>query len=134
MGIRRRCSRPSCSRQAVATLTYNYGESVVIVGPLSPVAEPHAYDLCQVHDDRVSAPRGWEVVRIAIEPIDRHLAQADMEALAHATREDGTPVPSATSSSATLFDEDEELRGAVGAEGIRRGHLWALPTSADAGY
>ena len=30
-----------------------------VLGPLATYAEPHAYDLCEVHSERMSAPRGW---------------------------------------------------------------------------
>ena len=46
----------------------------------------------------------------------------DLEALANAVRE----AAAAPATSATLFDEVEQ-RPAVGSEGVRRGHLRALP-------
>ena len=60
----RRCSRAACGRPAVATLTYAYSDSTAVVGPLATYAEPHSYDLCDAHADRLTAPRGWEVVRL----------------------------------------------------------------------
>ena len=60
---RRRCSKPSCNGPAVATLTYVYADSMAVLGPLSQSAEPHSYDLCERHADRLSAPQGWQVVR-----------------------------------------------------------------------
>src|SRR4051795_12973052 len=39
-----------------------------VVGPLATYAEPHAYDLCDEHSERLSAPRGWEVLRLALDP------------------------------------------------------------------
>lgn len=45
------------------TLTYDYADSLVAVGPLSPVADPHGYDLCSVHDARLTVPHGWHVLR-----------------------------------------------------------------------
>ncbi|GLK17707.1 MULTISPECIES: DUF3499 family protein [Herbiconiux] len=59
----RECSRPSCRGEATTTLTYDYADSLIVVGPLSPVAEPHSYDLCARHIDRFSAPQGWQVMR-----------------------------------------------------------------------
>ncbi len=47
------------------TLTYDYADSLIVVGPLSPVAEPHSYDLCARHIERLSAPQGWQVMRHA---------------------------------------------------------------------
>ncbi|WP_243063547.1 DUF3499 family protein [Humibacter sp. RRB41] len=59
----RSCSKVACSREAVATLTYDYGDSMVVLGPLSIAHEPHTYDLCAIHAERLSAPQGWQVVR-----------------------------------------------------------------------
>jgi hypothetical protein len=59
----RPCSRVACTADAVATLTYVYADSMAVLGPLSVRAEPHSYDLCARHADRLSAPRGWQVVR-----------------------------------------------------------------------
>ncbi|MWB98858.1 DUF3499 family protein [Agromyces seonyuensis] len=61
----RACSRPACSAEAVATLTYDYAASIVVIGPLSFVREPHSYDLCARHAERTSPPRGWQVIRHA---------------------------------------------------------------------
>ncbi|MCX7521072.1 DUF3499 family protein [Microbacterium sp. STN6] len=59
----RPCSRAACQREAIATLTYDYADSMAVLGPLSLVHEPHSYDLCAVHAERMSAPKGWQVVR-----------------------------------------------------------------------
>ena len=61
---RRSCSRQTCSRAAVCTLTYVYSDSTAVIGALSARSEPHAYDLCAFHADRMTAPRGWRVVRL----------------------------------------------------------------------
>ena len=62
----RTCSRTACGNRAVATLTYVYADSTAVLGPLATFAEPHAYDLCEAHSERLSAPRGWEVLRLAL--------------------------------------------------------------------
>ena len=54
----RRCSRTACDRPAVTTLTYVYADQTAVLGPLATYAEPHAYDLCDAHGERLSAPRG----------------------------------------------------------------------------
>jgi hypothetical protein len=59
----RPCSKVACLEQAVATLTYVYADSMAVLGPLSRVAEPHSYDLCEKHADRLSVPQGWHVIR-----------------------------------------------------------------------
>ncbi|MEJ1230309.1 MAG: DUF3499 family protein [Galbitalea sp.] len=61
----RPCSKVACSDEAVATLTYVYADSMAVLGPLSQMAEPHSYDLCARHAERLSAPLGWRVVRLA---------------------------------------------------------------------
>jgi hypothetical protein len=59
----RRCSRTACAAEAVATLTFDYADSMAVLGPLAIVREPHGYDLCSRHAARTSAPVGWQVVR-----------------------------------------------------------------------
>lgn len=72
----------------MATLTYVYSDSTAVVGPLATSAEPHSYDLCERHAVRLTAPRGWEVVRyegdFPAEP-----SADDLTALAEAVREAG---------------------------------------------
>lgn len=52
------------------TLTYAYAESTVVIGPLATRVEPHAYDLCSFHAQRLTAPQGWEVLRLADAPLE----------------------------------------------------------------
>lgn len=59
----RQCSKVACSQEAVSTLTYVYADSMAVLGPLSTSSEPHSYDLCERHAERMSAPQGWQVVR-----------------------------------------------------------------------
>jgi hypothetical protein len=59
----RPCSKVACTADAVATLTYVYADSMAVLGPLSQKSEPHSYDLCERHADRLSAPQGWQVIR-----------------------------------------------------------------------
>jgi hypothetical protein len=59
----RQCSKPSCQREAVATLTYVYADSMAVVGPLAPTRSAHGFDLCAEHAERLSAPQGWRVMR-----------------------------------------------------------------------
>jgi hypothetical protein len=47
----------------VRTLTYVYADSMAVLGPLSMRPEPHSYDLCDRHSERLSAPNGWQIVR-----------------------------------------------------------------------
>ena len=93
----RRCSKPACARPAVSTLTYVYADSTAVLGPLATYAEPHCYDLCQVHSERMTVPRGWEVVRLEPDPDALRPSSDDLEALANAVREAARPRPGAHS-------------------------------------
>lgn len=59
----RLCSRSACADEAILTLTFDYADAMAVLGPLSDRREPHSYDLCARHSERVSAPVGWQVVR-----------------------------------------------------------------------
>ena len=59
----RLCSKVACRSDAVATLTYDYADAMAVLGPLSIRHEPHSYDLCERHAERLSVPQGWQVVR-----------------------------------------------------------------------
>ncbi len=91
-----------------------YADQTAVVGPLATYAEPHAYDLCDRHSERLSAPRGWEVLRLAND--DRQGPSSDdLLALADAVREAAQPRPVEVP-----LNPQEPL------EGTRRGHLRAL--------
>ena len=87
----RRCTRTACGRPAVATLTYVYADSTAVLGPLATYAEPHCYDLCAEHAERLTAPRGWEVMRLAPEAHAPGPSDDDLLALADAVREAARP-------------------------------------------
>lgn len=93
MSPARRCSRTACDRRAVATLTYVYADQTAVLGPLATYAEPHAYDLCDLHAERLSAPRGWEVLRLISDLSPRGPSDDDLLALANAVREAARPAP-----------------------------------------
>lgn len=84
MTLTRQCSKTTCARPAVATLTYVYAEQTAVLGPLATYAEPHTYDLCEEHAVRLTAPRGWDVVRL---DNDTAVPPDDLVALAEAVRE-----------------------------------------------
>ncbi len=112
----RRCSRTACSRPAVATLTYVYADSTAVLGPLATYAEPHCYDLCAEHAERLTAPRGWEVMRLS-DTGPAAPSRDDLLALADAVREAARPAAPVTPSGRTSARTVE-----VG----RRGHLRVL--------
>ncbi len=93
----------------MATLTYQYEDSTVVVGTLSQRAEPHSYDLCVRHADAFTAPRGWDVVHLHQEFVEPEPSPDDLDALAHAVREAGR--------------RPEPQQDVAEAEPPRRGHL-----------
>jgi hypothetical protein len=62
-----------------------------VLGPLATYAEPHCYDLCAVHAERLTAPRGWEIVRLSPDFIPPPPSHDDLLALADAVREAARP-------------------------------------------
>ncbi|GEL16954.1 hypothetical protein PA7_07910 [Pseudonocardia asaccharolytica DSM 44247 = NBRC 16224] len=98
----------------MATLTYVYADSTAVVGPLATQAEPHSYDLCNAHAHRLTAPRGWELVRFEGEFAPPQPSCDDLTALAEAVREAGR------------VDRPVEHPPTTGTG--RRGHLRVLPT------
>lgn len=99
----------------MATLTYVYADSTAVVGPLATQAEPHSYDLCTVHAQRLTAPRGWELVRFEGEFAPPQTTADDLTALAEAVRE--------ASRTSRAVDPVPASAGGTG----RRGHLRVLP-------
>ena len=125
MSLSRRCSRTACGKSAIATLTYVYGDQTAVVGPLATYAEPHTYDLCADHAERLTAPRGWEIVRLSGEYVEPEPSHDDLLALANAVREAGRPrLGEAPRTVAVSQPRDEDASGAV--ETGRRGHLRVL--------
>jgi hypothetical protein len=114
----RRCSRSGCPGPAVATLTYVYSDSTAVLGPLATQAEPHCYDLCQGHARALSAPRGWEVIRLAVDESPKPSSD-DLLALAEAVREAGLGYEAAPA-------EERSARRVGVVELGRRGHLTVL--------
>ena len=136
MNVPRRCCRPGCAHYAVATLTFVYSDSTAVVGPLATVSEPHSWDLCVIHAGRITAPRGWELVRHA-GPLPSHPDEDDLVALADAVREGRDAAPPINGFIAAGFSDP--VTGVHGgalmapparrpeSNGRRRGHLRVLP-------
>ena len=110
----RRCSRASCTSTAIKTLTYIYSDSTAVLGPLSTYAEPHNYDLCAVHSQRLTVPVGWNVIKEEVIDHNSGPTEEDLMAIADAVRE----VANADLSSKSMQPE-------LG----RRGHLRVLPSN-----
>ncbi len=126
MSLSRLCSRTGCRRPAVATLTYIYRDSTAVVGPLATYAEPHTYDLCGDHAERLTAPRGWDIVRLAGEYVEAEPSHDDLLALADAVREAARPRVATAGRPAVAAQPAAPVRAAR--EPGRRGHLRVLPS------
>lgn len=111
-GSGRQCTRSGCREFAVSTLTYIYSDSTAVLGPLTMLAEPHAFDLCATHSERLTVPQGWTVIKHIDDEISSQPSVDDLMAIADAVREvvksENPPQPTTPE---------------VG----RRGHLRALP-------
>ena len=145
VNVPRRCCRPGCPHYAVATLTFVYSDSTAVVGPLATVHEPHSWDLCVSHAGRITAPRGWELVRHS-GPLATNPDEDDLIALAEAVRE-GREVVGGTAPVNGFHDSVAQYGGAQAeapaagvltsaaqrpaGTGRRRGHLRVLPDPAD---
>jgi Protein of unknown function (DUF3499) len=148
VNVPRRCCRPGCPHYAVATLTFVYSDSTAVVGPLAVASEPHSWDLCVSHAGRITAPRGWELVRHA-GPLATNPDEDDLIALADAVRE-GRDVAVAGGGMVNGFHEPGgqlQFNGAPAeapaagvltstaarpaGNGRRRGHLRVLPDPSD---
>ena len=110
----------------MATLTYVYQDSTAVLGPLSVAAEPHSYDLCAPHAERLTAPRGWEVVRLATEFIEAGPSSDDLLALADAVREAGRGRSGTGTAPRPRHLAGPEAEQADQTEVARRGHLRIL--------
>jgi hypothetical protein len=108
--VGRACSRVGCRSVAAMTLTYIYAESTAVVGPLATYSEPHAYDLCAIHGERLKVPHGWN------EPGP---SDDDLMAIADAVRE----VAKRSEEAPAVVGEDTS-QASIG----RRGHLRAVPS------
>lgn len=118
----------------MATLTFVYSDSTAVVGPLATVSEPHSWDLCVGHAGRITAPRGWELVRHA-GPLPTHPDEDDLVALADAVREGHSGVQGGGVVAGFSDPSSGVGGGAIMApaarapetNGRRRGHLRVLP-------
>lgn len=121
VNLSRKCTKTGCRQPAVATLTYAYSDRAAVLGPLATYAEPHTYDLCADHATRLTAPVGWDVMRLTTDYPEPEPTPDDLLALADAVREAGRP-------RTREVPEPVTLTGEVG----RKGHLRVLRGSREA--
>jgi hypothetical protein len=95
-------------------------DSTAVVGPLASYSEPHSYDLCEAHALRLTAPKGWDVVRHEGGFDSPEPSGDDLTALAEAVRE------AARAERVSTVEEQAQEAAGYAAPG-RRGHLRALP-------
>ena len=117
--VGRGCSRVGCRSIATMTLTYIYAESTAVVGPLATFSEPHAYDLCAVHGERLKVPHGWNVIKQELTGNEPGPSDDDLMAIADAVRE-----VAQRSDEEAQTPSHETVQAAIG----RRGHLRAVPS------
>lgn len=122
----------------MATLTYDYGGSTAVIGPLARAAEPHSWDLCALHADRITVPRGWEIMRSS-SGFSMPSEEQELTALAEAVREsvavgsepldafDDLPPRRRGSGSLAVPGSAGESAPPVRPRPGRRGHLRVLP-------
>lgn len=94
-------------------MIYIYPDSTAVLGPLSTYAEPHSFDFCHSHSERLTVPRGWTVIRHEEDGAREEPSAEDLMAIADAVRE--------VAKSGPVQDNSQPEIG-------RRGHLRALPS------
>ena len=85
-----------------------------MLGPLSTYAEPHNYDLCAVHSQRLTVPVGWNVIKEEVINHNSGPSEEDLMAIADAVRE-----------VANTDVSGKVMQPELG----RRGHLRVLPSN-----
>lgn len=106
MGTQRLCTKTACSNQAAATLTFNYPDSTVVLGPMSQRAEPHAHDFCAKHAQQFTAPVGWEFLQLTA---DLNEEEDDLLAVANAVNAPDDVQEPADATSGTIQPVDRSV-------------------------
>lgn len=50
-------------------MSYDYAQQVAEVGPLGEERHPTQYELCALHGELLSVPRGWRIELLAGAPV-----------------------------------------------------------------
>lgn len=88
MFVAKACSRPGCHQRAIAQVIYAYRDLNVEVGPLGDDPPAGSYQLCPAHLERLSVPKGWQLIRRG-KPKAGKLTDQEIEALAQEIRRVG---------------------------------------------
>ena len=96
-----------------------------MLGPLSRSSEPHAYDLCRGHASSLTAPRGWELLRV---PGGEQVSD-DLVALADAV--DPRREPASPASPSTSAPSSSGSRGTPGRGTAPARHLHVVRSTND---
>ena len=123
----RLCSRSGCRNIASRTLIYIYSESTAVLGPLATFAEPHTYDLCELHSLRMSVPVGWTIINKVVENLQTGPSTDDLMAIADAIREVGKRPEDEPEDNPVASQPAKSSRDPRNNELGRRGHLRAIP-------
>ncbi len=83
-----------------------------MLAPLSTFVEPHAYDLCEQHSEKLTVPKGWSVVQNKSDLPTPNQSTQDILAIAEAIRQ---------------VAKQENISQAATPEIGRRGHLRSIP-------
>ncbi|MFM1938134.1 MAG: hypothetical protein RLZZ320_992 [Actinomycetota bacterium] len=94
------------------TLTYIYADSSAVLAPLSTYVEPHAYDLCEQHSEKLTVPKGWSVIQNKSDQPSSKQSPQDILAIAEAIRQ---------------VAKQESVSHSITPEIGRRGHLRSIP-------
>lgn len=108
------CSKPEYQHPVIATLTYDYQNSTVVLRLLATFVEPNVHDLYDRHAEHLTIPRDWQVMRFVTNfkptspPGDNLLALVSAVRRATETRHYAAPKPP-TQSSATIRPVAKEV-------------------------
>lgn len=59
--VARQCCKSSCSELSTITLTFQYSRALAWIDDLTYERDPHSYDLCERHGQRMTVPTGWRL-------------------------------------------------------------------------
>jgi Protein of unknown function (DUF3499) len=69
LGRQRQCFRQTCAEPSAVSMSYDYAGQVAEVGPLASDPHPTQYELCLLHGELLTVPRGWRIQLSADAPV-----------------------------------------------------------------